>query len=240
MAHLPRVRKASLLCLPLLALLPACAQRVWMMVPPRFDLGGYDRIGLVELRCTDPLLRRQATHLFQEMVLDARPGSQLVLLPASVLAGPAQSGAELDLAAIRALGEQHGFRAVFVGSIEVSKPTPRIGIATSLVELDASADVLGTLDVRLIEPSGGATIWASSAQEQATVASGGIDSEGQGSFGITDPQAVRSALVRTLASQVTQDFRAQYFRKRLEDIPPGYRVTYPDGEEVYVPPGVEG
>ena len=237
MKTLPKLPARAALCGALLTLLPSCAQRVWMMVPPPFELGQYQRIGLVEFHGSDPALCQQATRQFQELVLEARPGSQLVQLGGEAL-GEGWSPDGLDPEAARDLAQRHGLDAVFVGALEMSKTTPTVGFST-LATLDARAEVSGTMSARLIEAGGGATVWGRSAQDRATVASGGFDSQGDGSFAMTDPAAVRSAMVCRLAGELTHDFRARYLRKRLEDIPPGYRVTYPEGEEVYVPPEAE-
>lgn len=221
----------------LIALLQGCAEHTWMLVPPKMDLYRYERIGLVEFHCTDPALQEQATRLFQEMLLDAQQGTYVVLVPGVGPVGDRSSG-DLDQETVRALAEQHGLDAIFTGSLELSGTKSTIGIASSLVELSARSEIVGTMSARLIEPEGGATIWIRTAEERATVSSGAINSQGEGSLGMSDPGDVRSGLVYSLAEQVTYDFRAQYLRKRLEDIPPGYRATYPDGVEVYVPPGV--
>jgi hypothetical protein len=234
MAKNCRATGRGLLFAALIALLPACAERTLMMVPPRFDLGQYERIGVVEVTCADRELQEQATRQFQELLLDARPGTAVIVVVDGGSAGT-RSG-ELDPAAIRSLAEQNGLDAVFTGELKMSGIKPTIGISSSLVELNTRSEIVGTMSARLVEPTTGATLWIRTADERATVASGAINSEGSGSFGMTDPEAVKRELVGTLVSQVTHDFRPQYLRKRVDDIPPGYRATYPDGVEVYVPP----
>jgi hypothetical protein len=185
-----------------------------MMVPARVDLDRYGRVGIVEFE-GESELRQLATHQFQERLLQARPGIQMIEV------GDPELRQDLP--------------AVFVGSIEFSKLSPTIGVSGSLVEVQARAELLGTLNVRLLEPETGATLWMSSSNRSATVASAGVGSAG-GSFGFTDVAGIKATMVLEMAEDVTHDFRDQFFRKKLEEIPPHYQVTYPDGVAVYAPP----
>lgn len=195
-------------------LLTSCSSRVWMMVPARVDLNHYGQVGITEFEGEGDL-RQLATREFQERLLQARPGIHMI---------------EVENPELR-----QDLPAVFVGSIEFSKLSPTIGVNGSLVEVQARAEILGALNVRLIEPETGATLWMSSSNRSATVASGGIGSSG-GSFGFTDVSGIKATMVLEMTEDVTHDFRDQFFRKKLDEIPPHYRVTYPDGVAVYAPP----
>lgn len=201
-------------------LLASCASRVWMMVPAKVDLSTYPSVGIVELEGDEPELRQRATRELQQRLLSARPGLRVI---------------ELD-----SLAAARGVDAVLVGTVEFSKVNPTLGLTSSLVELQARAEILGSLSVRLVEPESGATVWMSSSDRTATVASMGVDSSGGGSIGYTDVQATKVSMVAALAEDVTHDFRDQYFRKKEEDVPPHYRPVYSDGVEVYVPPDTAG
>lgn len=206
--------------------LSACAQRVWMMVPAKVDLAGYERLGIVELAGTDAELCRRATRELQQKLLEARPGILLVELDA-----PAGG----DPQALCALAREQGLSAVFVGELAFSDVTPSFGIGVSLVEVRARAELRGTLSVRLMESESGAMAWTRSVDHCVTVASADLDSLGSGSLGVSDVQATRVGMIALLVQEATHAFRDQYFRRKLEDVPPTYRATYPDGVEVYVP-----
>ncbi len=215
---LRRIAKLVMVVLALagFAALPSCASRVWMMVPARVDLAGYQRIGVVQFEGGDTELRRRATGEFEHWLLQARPGLQVI---------------EME-----SLDARQDLDAVFVGSIEFSKLSPTVGIASSLIEVQARAELVGTLSVRLIEPGSGATVWMDSCGRSATVASAGIDTSGSGSVGYTDIEGMKFSMVSSMAEEVTDDFRDQFYLKRQEEIPPHYQVTYSDGVAVYVPP----
>lgn len=206
--------------------LSACAQRVWMMVPAKVDLAGYERLGIVEMRGTDVELCRRATRELQQKLLEARPGILLVELDA-----PASD----DPQALHALAREQGLSAVFVGELDFSDVTPSFGIGVSLVEVQARAELRGSLSVRLVEADSGAMAWARSVDRTVTVASADLDSIGTGSLGVSDVQATKVAMIGGMVQEATHAFRDQYFRRKLEDVPPTYHATYPDGVEVYVP-----
>lgn len=211
------------------AILPSCAHYVWMMVPARVELARWPRLGIVELAGDDARLRKQATVELQQRLLEARPGIQLVAL------GSVEA---TDPAALAALARERGLDGVLTGRVEVSKVTPSLGITSSLVEVQARAEVTATLTAELVEVESGATVWVRTGRRTATVASAGFDTTGAGSLGVTDVTGVKADMVRALAHDLTEDFRDRYLRKKPEHIPPTYRVTYPDGVEVYVPPDV--
>lgn len=208
-------RRVGALALTGLAVLSSCSSRVWMMVPARVDLHEYGQVGVVEFQGAEGELCQLATREFQQRLLQARAGIQMV--------------------EVEALATRQDLPAVFVGSVEFSKVSPTIGITSSLTEVQARAELHGTLSVRLIDPESGATLWMSSSNRSATVASAGVDGSG-GSFGFTDVAGIKAAMVAEMAEDVTYDFRDQFYRKKLEEIPPHYRVTYPDGVAVYAPP----
>ena len=209
--------------------LVGCAERAWMLIPAKVGLQEFPRIGLVDFVAEQPELGSRATRTFQQQVLDARPEVALVELGA----------VSTDWSTLGGLAEQHGLDAVFVGSLEFSGLAPSIGIASSLVEVQARAELRGTLTVRLLEPASGATAWVRTCDRTATVAHGGLDTSGNGSASYADVEAIRANMVGALAHDATWAFRDHYERKKLKHIPPHYEVTYPDGVAVYAPPAAE-
>ena len=223
---LARAALASCLALGL----GSCAEKAWMMVPARVNLAVYERIGVVEFGGSDAELSRRATRELQQRLLDARPDVRLVDL----------GSVGDDPEALRDLARERGLDVVCSGEIQFSKVTPSVGIVSSLVELQARADLVATLSVRLVEAETGTLLWLRSIDHSVTVASAGVDTTGSGSVSYEDVQGAKQRMIADLAEAVTEDFRDHFFRKKVEDIPPHYRVTYPDGVEVYVPPDSDG
>lgn len=198
-----------------LALLPACAQRVWVREPARVTLMDYGLVGLVEFEAGEPGLAMRATREFQQRLLQARPGVRLVPLDSLEAAG------ELD--------------AVFVGTVEFTTDSS-IGVgAGSILGVQARTELHGSLSVQLVAPDSGATLWMGSSSRTATVTSAGLDSAGRGGMSVGDAGQARLAMTGELAQDVTHDFRDQYFRRKRDDVPPHYHPTYEDGVEVYTP-----
>lgn len=201
----------------IVAVLASCASRVWMLVPAKHELLRYERVGVVPFEGTDPALVQRATAELQQRLLEARPGLRLIELSSF------EEGADLD--------------AVFTGSLEVTKPRPTVGVTMSLVDVEASAKVLATLRLRLVEPETKVTLWIGSSQRTGTVGSAAFDSAGSADVRIADFQTLIGNMVDALTHDVTGVFRDTFLRRTLEQIPPGYEATYPDGVQVWVPPG---
>lgn len=210
------MRHLLLLALVGPTLLTSCASRVWMMVPANVGLTDTPRIGIVAFEGTHTPFDGQATRDFKQRVLSARPGVRILDLES------ADAAADVD--------------AVFVGHVEFSEPAPTIGIGASLIEVQARAEVRGTLSVQMLDPETGAATWMRSSTRKATVGHVGLDTEGSGSAGYTDVAGIKASMVSAMAEDVTWDFRDRWIRKKREQIPPHYVIEYQDGEECYVPP----
>lgn len=225
--HAPSSRTVKLALVALAATASACASRVWMLVPAKVELAGFQRIGIARFEGPDAALAERATREFQERLLEARPGVLLVALDGDVPADPA---------AAAATARERGLDGVFLGRIEFEMPAPSLGIASSLAEVRAQAEVIATLTAELVEADGGATVWLRSCRDSAVVASAGLSTVGRGGIRVTDVQRAKADLIPGLAQEITFDFRDRFLRRTREQIPPAYRATYPDGVEVYVPP----
>ena len=200
-----------------------------MMIPARVGLQEFPRIGLVRLDGPNADLAERATLEFQHRLLAARPGVQLLELGAVEHADPEGIGA---------LARERGLDAVFVGEVGFSKVSSSFGVTSSLIGVQAKSEIDGTLSVRLLEPRSGATVWTGYSGRRATVASAAVDTTGAGGMGVSDVEATKRAMIGEMAQEITEDFRDQWLRKKVKDIPPSYEVTYSDGEEVYVPKGM--
>ncbi len=201
----------SLRLVPLLAALGAlaCASHR-VLVPPRLDLVPYGRLGLVTFTVENARgsLHEYATRRFEEALLAAQTGFEVLELgPAdSVLKRTGQ--AELGAAAAESLGVQRGVPAVFFGHLRISHVKPRgtlLGIAQGLLQADVSAE----LTVELVNTKSGGTLWRSSgvASEQVgqVSLSGGVPT-----FSAQDPEAAYGHLVNRLVTFVTRDFRSTW------------------------------
>jgi hypothetical protein len=192
--------------------LAACgggARYTTVIIPPRVDLASFERIGLVlfTVENADDGLSEYATQRFAERLLNAQWGYELLELGAYEVGidGPERT----DLA--RALGEEFGLEAVFLGHIEVSEVRPR---ATLSGGARISADATMSLTVRMLSGPSGGTLWTRSSRIRDTLAEVSLVG-GSVHFGADDPAEVYGTLVNRLLTGMTRDFRPTRERRRI-------------------------
>lgn len=210
------------------------SERVLVMVPPELDLGAYEAVGVVEFSGSDPPLQAEAGRQFRDEALQAQPGVRLIELDGAEAAS--LSKGRLAPEALAQLRDEFGVDAIFVGDLQISEVKPRVSLSSSLIQMRATAEAHGTLNVRLVETAGGATVWSRSGRDTVQVATMGANSRGGGHIGIADADSEYAGMVAGLTSHVAAPLWPRYIRRKPEDVPPHYVVTYPDGVAVYAPP----
>lgn len=181
-----------------------------VLLPPRVALVPYGRIGLVTFTVENAKgnLQEFATRRFEEAMLAAQTGFEVLELGSadSVLRRSGQ--AELGAVAAESLGAQRDIPAVFFGHLKISDVRPKgglIGLATGVIQATVSAE----LTVELVNTRSGGTVWRSSgvASEQVgqVSLSGGIPT-----FSASDPNEAYGHLVNRLVTFVTRDFRSTW------------------------------
>jgi hypothetical protein len=191
----------------MIAVAGGCA-RTRVLIPPRFDLGTFYRIGLVNFTMEDARgeLDELATEYFSREIFASQSGIELLELGdmEEVLA---EAGRErFDPRAAQALGREYDIPAVFVGVIKASPVRPRASISRfPLVEAVISVE----LTVRMLSTESGATLWSNTAQATETV--GGLGLSGSDIvFSAEDPDEAYGDLVALLINELTSDFRPHY------------------------------
>ena len=183
-------------------------------VPPRMDLGGYDRVALVTFSA-DPAkhsLGQLATERFAEEVLTSQSGFELIEL------GPADTSVARLLAAgdapaaAQALGRAKNIPAVFFGQLAVSNTKPHGSVGAG-GNLNVGATVSAELNVRLLSTSTGGTLWRSSGAASQNVGSVSMSGGRLPTISATDPNAAYASMVDDMVIQVTRDFRPTWTRQ---------------------------
>ena len=182
--------------------------RTRVFVPPRFDLGNFYRVGLVNFTMEDARgeLNELATEYFTREIFASYSGIELLELGdmEDVLA---EAGRErFNPRAAQALGREYDIPAVFVGKVKASPVRPRASISLNpRVEAVVSVE----LTVRMLSTESGATLWSNTAQATETV--GGLGLSGRDIvFSAEDPDEAYGELVAFLISELTADFRPTY------------------------------
>ena len=193
-----------------------CTTTVEVAVPPRVDLGQYDRIGLIQFASNsgDPI-ERLGTQKFLQSVQTAQPGTPILELGTDQQVLASINHKQWSTEAIRTIGEDHGVDAVVIGRIDLDEAKPNIELTSLLKTLSARADVEVSLSTRLLETAGGATVWTNSATATSTVARADLTKKGAGILGVTDPDAVYGGLVEGLVHDITDDFRVHYEQREV-------------------------
>jgi len=177
--------------------------RQTVVIPPRVDLGSFERLGLVQFTVENARgdLNGYATQRFAQHLLSSQWGYELLELGPLAEENGTSGSANLERA--RELAEEHGLGAVFVGHMVVSDVRPRASFRGGP---RLAADVSVHLTVRMLSGPSGGTLWTRSARIRDTVAAASM-AGGVIEFGAQDPDEVYGALVNRLLVSVTRDFR---------------------------------
>jgi hypothetical protein len=198
----------------LLALAGGCSNSVMVQVPPRMDLKPYGTVGIVEFGSnSERAINAHATRQFQEQVQAAQPGTRFIELGDRQTLLAALGGRELDVNALKKIGEKYGVGAVFVGDIAYSDPRTDVKIA-DLQKLEGGlrAEVRGDISSRLVETASGASVWSSSAWARRQLGNLNLSAE-HGVSGSVSKSNPRDEMVPALVYHLTQDFRPSSARQ---------------------------
>jgi hypothetical protein len=181
------------------------------------DLKSYGTLGIVEfVSNSDRVTNAHATRQFQEQIQAAQPGTRFIELGnrESVLA--AVGGRQLDVDALRKIGEKYGVAAIFLGDITYSEPRTDVKL-TDLTKLEGGmrTEISGDISSRLVETKTGASVWSNSARAKRQIGRLHVSAEQGGSGGVSKSNA-RDEMVPALVYHLTHDFRPSSVRQRAK------------------------
>jgi hypothetical protein len=201
--------------LPFLLVLAACASNtVLVQVPPRMDLKPYGTIGIVEFGSnSEAAINAHATRQFQEQVQAAQPGTRFIELGERQGVLAAVGGRQLDVGALKRIGQKYGVDAVFVGDIAYSEPRTDVKIADpQKLEGGLRSEVRGDISSRLFETASGASVWSSSAWARRQLGNLSVSAE-RGVSGSMSKANPRDEMIPALVYHLTEDFRPTSVRQ---------------------------
>jgi hypothetical protein len=183
--------------------------KVW--VPPRIDLHRYGTLGMIECESAQGY-GPMATQQFVANLHSAQAGVPVLELGPldHVLRSVGHETMGPD--AVRAIGEKHRVDVVITGDLEIDQMRPHFSIQ-SLTEANASAEIVGTLNARILDARSGATVWSDQARGERTVAHLNMVSGQRPQFGAVDAAGEHAQLVSWLVNRVTGDFRGYWARQ---------------------------
>jgi hypothetical protein len=197
-----------------LAMLGCSSGTVLVSVPPRMDLKSYGTIGIVEFASnSDGAINAHATRQFQEQVQAAQPGTPFIELGSREAVLAAVGGRQLDVNALRKIGEKYGVAAIFLGDIAYSEPRTDVKL-TDLTKLEGGmrTEIRGDISSRLVETRTGASVWSSSAWAKRQIGRLSVSAE-QGVSGGMSKSNPRAEMVPALVYHLTHDFRPSSVRQ---------------------------
>jgi hypothetical protein len=198
-----------------LAMLWGCSSStVLVSVPPRMDLKSFGTLGIVEFGSnSDGAINAHATRQFQEQLQAAQPGTRFIELGNRDAVLAAVGGRQLDIDALRKIGEKYGVAAIFVGDIAYSEPRTDVKL-TDLTKLEGGmrTEIRGDISSRLVETRTGASVWSSSAWARRQIGRLSVSAE-QGVSGGLSKSNPREEMVPALVYQLTHDFRPSSVRQ---------------------------
>jgi hypothetical protein len=184
-----------------------------VLLEPAVDLRQFRRVAIVEFAPSGPgaaPVARLVTRRFLEAVQAGQPGVRILELGAQDRVLAAIGHRELDFEAIQAIGKKYGADAVFAGQLELSEVKPRVSLSQALESLGLKVNVDALLTARLLEASGGATLWSHSCQSSEQVASVSLSRQGASGASARDPEEAYGRLARTLAQRVSYELGPRY------------------------------
>jgi hypothetical protein len=196
-----------------LAMLWGCSSTVLVSVPPRMDLKSYGTLGIVEFGSnSDGAINVHATRQFQQQIQAAQPGTPFIELGNREAVLAAVGRRQLDVDALRRIGEKYGVAAIFLGDIAYSEPRTDVKL-TDLTKLEGGmrTEIRGDISSRLVETRTGASVWSNSAWARRQIGRLSVSAEHGVSGGVSKSNP--EEMVPALVYQLTHDFRPSSVRQ---------------------------
>ncbi len=205
--------QASLPLLALAVLLQVGCASKKTLLPPRFDLESCGTIGMIQLDANvDPVLEKHLSSQLLQAMQQAQPRVRVVELGRQKQVLRAIGKSELDLEALRAIGDKYGVDSVLTGHMSFTKVKPSMRVSRTLTSLKLQANIRGLLEARIQETKSSATLWTRSTRASRAIARANASSGGVYDLGVSDKEETQAALTQTLVVRLTDDFRAHWVK----------------------------
>ncbi len=198
--------------------LASCTKTVDVYYPPRFDLAQFGRLGLITFSDNaQPSVAEYATEQFQNQIQSAQVGIPIVELGTEEKVLKSISSSQLDIAAMRKIGQLYKVSALFTGNVVYSDVKTNVNLG-DIIELDASVDTTlhATLSAKLIETEGGATVWSNSTSWKRKLGNVSVNGETGVTVGTEGYDDAYRKLIPDMVRDITYDFRGRYVKERVD------------------------
>jgi hypothetical protein len=198
--------KKSLLIF-ILFMIIACGPKV--LIPPEIDLLPYENIGIISFSVenAEGQLDEMATQRFLQEITRSQRGVQVIELgPLDEVLGKINK-TNLDLEAMRAIGEYFGVASFFHGKIKISDVKPDVDIAALIKSLSVRASFNISMTARLFSTETGATLWTDSVLRKESLANMSMGQNKIPYFDVKDQDETHKRLIEYMVYELTRDFR---------------------------------
>lgn len=206
-----------LLTLTTLAILTGCTETITVTIPPRVDLKAYPVIGVIDFNAQQSELGSNATQKFLSHISSAQPGLRMLELGSRQQLLKEVGRSDLDIQAIKALGQKYGVTALLSGTVELSEPRSNLSIGTNLSSISAQTKIDGKMSAKLWETASGATAWSNSSWGNWKVSGVSLSEGGTINAEIRTPQEEQDRILIALVRALNDDFWPTYERRKVKD-----------------------
>jgi hypothetical protein len=197
----------------------SCASTVTVYHPPRFDLTGLGRLGIITFSDNaEPSVAEYATRKFQSEIQTAQVGVPIVELGTENEVLERIGSGRLDPEAFEKIAQQYKVAAVFTGSVIYSDIKTDVNIK-DITRLSGSVDTKlnGILSVKLIETGSVATLWSDSTSWNRKLGKISVNNKTGVSVGLDGYDDAYRKLIPDMAYAVTNIFRGRYVKERVKN-----------------------
>lgn len=196
----------------------SCAKTASVYHPPRFDLTQFKRLGIITFSDNaKPSVAGYATEQFLDQIQSAQTNIPIVELGTEAEVLKSIGSNQLDVEAIKKIGQQYKVFAVFHGNLFYSDVKTDVHLQ-NITNLNANMNTTlhSTLSVKLVETEGGATVWNKSASWKRKLGNVSVNENTGISVETKGYEDAYRKLVPDMVRDVTRDFRGRYVKERVK------------------------
>jgi hypothetical protein len=192
-----------------------CAKKIIVEIPPRINLQSYQTIGIVEFSSNSTeQLNQFATQKMMNYIQGAQNQVRFLEIGSQEQLLKKLGHENLDLEAIKAIGQKYHVSSVFTGSYDISEMKPKVSLSEDFSSITASANVHITMASKHWDTQTGATIWTHSRYGEWPVGKVSMNKKNPLSISMSDPEGKYGHFLSKLVYRVTDDFRPHYEKRK--------------------------
>jgi hypothetical protein len=204
--------KYIFLCAVLVVAAVHCGPKV--MVPPKIDLTQHEVVGIIEFGPpSEGELGPYVTKKFTEAIRRDQGMVRIIELGTETEVLRTIGRDNLDKAAFMAIGDRYDVKTIFAGEVESGIRPADLSVFPGFGSVKVEAEMIVSLDAKMVETFTGASIWSGSESETKKVGEISIFGSRDFDFDAENPDRVMDQLIEEVVEEVTEDFRNTWVRQ---------------------------